>query len=88
MAEIASAIVGLVAVGAHVGRKTYQAVEAFQGAQDEFLALSNEVSDFRLVLNSFEIAFRSGAIPPAMLASINVDNFVRQSYEILSLVGY
>ena len=81
MAEFISAIVGLVAVGAHVGRKAYQAVEAFKDAPDEFLALSNEIADFRLILNTVEEGLRNNSITPAILAGIDLDTLVQGSRE-------
>ncbi|VUC31018.1 unnamed protein product [Clonostachys rosea] len=50
MAEFASAVVGLIAVGARVGESIYDLITTLKDAPHEFLALSNEVTEFRVIL--------------------------------------
>lgn len=47
MAEFVSAIVGLIAVGAKVSDSIYTLIDTLKDAPNEFLALSNEVTDFQ-----------------------------------------
>jgi len=81
MAEFISAIVGLIAVGGHVGNRVYQAVEAFKEAPDEFLALSNEITDFRLILNTVERALREGCVPQIVLDEVDFNDILKRSKE-------
>ena len=53
MAEFASAIVGLAAVGAKVGNSLYGLIDTLKDAPAEFLALSNEVTDFRSIVSQY-----------------------------------
>lgn len=87
MAEFVGAIVGLVAVGGTVGHKVYQAVEAFKDAPDEFLALSNEITDFRLILNIVERALQNNQIPPVVLADIDLVALVLRSNATLNEIA-
>lgn len=50
MAEFVSAIVGLPAAGAKVSGSIYTLIDTLKDAPNEFLALSNEVTDFQLIL--------------------------------------
>jgi hypothetical protein len=50
MAEFVSAVVGLIAVGAKIGDSLYTVIDTLKDAPNEFLALSDEVTDFRQVL--------------------------------------
>ena len=87
MADFVSAIVGLIAVGTHVGHKAYRVVAAFKDAQDEFLALSNEITDFRLVLNTVERALADDRIPRVTLAEVDLAEVVRQSHHTFDQVS-
>lgn len=67
MAEFVSAIFGLVAAGAKVGSSLYALIDTLKDAPNEFLALSDEVTDFRQVLtkviemrNSGELCLNGG----------------------------
>lgn len=51
MAEFISAIVGLLAAGAKVSGSIYTLIDTLKDAPNEFLALSNEVTDFQLILS-------------------------------------
>lgn len=51
MAEFVSAIVALVAAGAKAGDSLYTLIDTIKDAPSEFLDLSNEVSDFRLIIS-------------------------------------
>lgn len=51
MAEFISAIVGLLAAGAKVSNSIYTLIDTLKDAPNEFLALSNEVTDFQLILS-------------------------------------
>lgn len=51
MVEFVSAIVGLIAVGAKVSDSIYTLIDTLKDAPNEFLALSNELADFQLVLS-------------------------------------
>ncbi|KAI9791850.1 MAG: hypothetical protein M1816_003395 [Peltula sp. TS41687] len=62
MAEFISAIIGLVAIGASASHSLYNLVDTVRDAPNEFLALSNEVTDFRLVLSRFKDAWQTGQI--------------------------
>lgn len=48
--EFASAIVGLAAIGAQVGKVVYNLIETLHDAPKELLALSDEITDFRAIL--------------------------------------
>lgn len=87
MAEFVSAIVGLVAVGANVGQKLYQAAKSFKHAQDEFLALSNEITDFRLILNAVEMVLRDSVIPEATIPEVNLASLLQQCHETFDQVS-
>ncbi|WEW57922.1 hypothetical protein PRK78_003389 [Emydomyces testavorans] len=52
MAEFASAIFGLIAVGAKTSNSLYTLIDTFRDAPNEILALSDEVTDFRKMLSS------------------------------------
>ena len=62
MAEFASAIVGLVAAGAKIGDSLYALIDTLKDAPNEFLALSNEVTDFRVALSRLIEARISGEL--------------------------
>lgn len=51
MAEVASAIVGLVGAGAKVSISFYNLCQTIRDAPHEFRALSDEISDFRSILS-------------------------------------
>ncbi|KAK7398740.1 hypothetical protein QQX98_011884 [Neonectria punicea] len=87
MAEYASAIVGLIAVGAHVNHKTYQAVKSFKHAQAEFLALSNEITEFCLILKAVETALSGDSLPQAAVAEVDLANLLQQSHETINEVS-
>ena len=63
MAEFVSAIVGLAIAGAKVGDSLYALVDTLKDAPREFLALSDEVTDFRATLTRVIEAKDSGEIP-------------------------
>lgn len=52
MAEFASAIVGLIAVGAKTSNSLHTLINTFRDAPNKILALSDEVTDFRIILSS------------------------------------
>ncbi|KPM41113.1 hypothetical protein AK830_g5413 [Neonectria ditissima] len=87
MAEYVGAIVGLVAAGAHVGHRLYQALKSFKHAQDEFLALSNEITDFRLLLNAVEMALRNDTIPDEAITEIDLAGLLQQSHTTFNEVS-
>lgn len=62
MAEFVSAILGLAAIGASAGNSLYSLVDTIKDAPNEFLALSNEVTDFRLFLSKIEEAWKAGQL--------------------------
>lgn len=62
MAEFVSAIVGLIAVGAKVSDSIYTLIDTLKDAPNEFLALSNEVTDFQLVLSKVIEVRESGEV--------------------------
>lgn len=62
MAELVSAIVGLIAVGAKVSDSIYTLIDTLKDAPNEFLALSNEVTDFQLVLSKVIEVRESGEV--------------------------
>ena len=62
MAEFVSAILGLAAIGASAGNSLYSLVDTIKDAPNEFLALSNEVTDFRLFLSKIEEAWEAGQL--------------------------
>ncbi len=64
--------------------RLYQAVEAFKDAPDEFLALSNEIADFRLILNTVERALQHNLTPPAPLVSVDLETLVLRSNATLN----
>ncbi|KAK3363744.1 hypothetical protein B0T25DRAFT_53445 [Lasiosphaeria hispida] len=51
MAEFASALVELAAAGAKVGGSLYHLIHTIKDAPSEFLALSDEITDFRSILS-------------------------------------
>lgn len=51
MAEFISAIVGLLAAGAKVSGSIYTLIDTLKDAPNELLALSNELTDFQLILS-------------------------------------
>lgn len=62
MAEFVSAIVGLIAVGAQIGDSLYTLIDTIKDAPNEFLALSDEVTDFRQVLAKVIEVRKSGGL--------------------------
>ncbi|KAI9655254.1 MAG: hypothetical protein M1829_000667 [Trizodia sp. TS-e1964] len=60
MAEFASAVLGLAAAGAKVGNSLYALIDTIKDAPNEFLVLSNEVTDFREILTRLMEAKDSG----------------------------
>ncbi|KAJ9641370.1 hypothetical protein H2199_005340 [Coniosporium tulheliwenetii] len=62
MAEFVSAIVGLLVAGAKVGDSLYALIDTLKDAPNEFLALSNEVTDFRVTLSRVIEARESGEL--------------------------
>lgn len=62
MAEFASAIVGLLVAGAKVGDTLHTLIDTFKDAPNEFLALSNEITDFQLVLSKVAEARELGEL--------------------------
>lgn len=62
MAEFVSAIVGLIIAGVKVGDSLYTLIDTFKDAPNEFLSLSNEVTNFRLVLSRIVDAHQSGEL--------------------------
>ncbi len=60
IAEFASAVVGLVAAGAKAGNSLYSFIDTLKDAPNEFLALSDEVTDFRAILARLVEAQDSG----------------------------
>lgn len=62
MVEFVSAIVGLIAVGAKVSDSIYTLIDTLKDAPNEFLALSNELTDFQLVLSKVIEVRESGEV--------------------------
>lgn len=62
MAEFASAIIGLAGVGAKVGGSLYTLIRTLKHAPNEFLALSDEITDFRSMLSRLLDITASGEV--------------------------
>jgi hypothetical protein len=62
MAEFVSSVVGLIAVGAKIGDSFYTRIDTIKDAPNEFLAFSDEVTDFRQVLAKVIELRKSGGL--------------------------
>jgi hypothetical protein len=58
MAEYVSAVLGLISFGLGVSNNIYKLIDALQDAPNELLALSNEVTDFQLILDKVKDTLR------------------------------
>jgi len=88
MAEFASAVVGLVAAGAEAGSALYSLISTLKDAPTEFLALYDEVTDFRAILARLVEAAESGDIDAGGTAALRprADDIVTEIENLLAKV--